>query len=141
MNISYNKITRTVRVQAGEKAYSFRLSLNGLQELEAVAFGGKSYFDYQKEYATMPVSTIVEAFRIMLRSAGDSDTAKNPMQVAEIICADAGLQGLEEVFYVTLAVSGILGAKTSATMLQQFGLENKDPEPAEQEGSEETEKN
>ena len=101
-----------------------------LSELTGMKSSGRSFS-----------GTIVEAFRIMLRSAGDSDTAKNPMQVAEIICADAGLQGLEEVFYVTLAVSGILGAKTSATMLQQFGLENKDPAPAEQEGSEETEKN
>lgn len=129
MDITYNKITRTVRAQVEDKAYSFRLSLNGLQELEAVGFGGKSYFDYQKAHESLPVETMIEAFRIMLRSAGDSEAAKNPMQVADTLCADAGLPGLESVFYATLAASGIMGPKTSAQMLQQLGLEDKDPEP------------
>ncbi len=135
MNISYNKIDRTVRVLVNHRPYAFRLSLNGLQELESVAFGGFSYFDYQKKHEIMPMEVLLEAFRIMLRSAGEHEAAKNPLKIAEAICQEDGLQGLEEIFYVTLAVSGIFGVKSSADMLRQFGLENKDPEP-EKEDSE-----
>lgn len=126
MDISYNKVTRIVWVKSGDKLYHFRLTINGLQELEAVAFGGQSYFDFQKGHQTMPLGVLLEAFRIMLFAAGDKNEAKNAGQVVETLSMDAGIQQVEAIFYVTLAVSGIFGAKQSNEMLKALKVKSKD---------------
>ena len=126
MDISYNKVTRIVWVKSGDKLYHFRLTINGLQELEAVAFGGQSYFDFQKKHQTMPLGALLEAFRIMLFAAGDKNEAKNAGQVVETLSMNAGIQQVEAIFYVTLAVSGIFGAKQSNEMLKALKVKSKD---------------
>ena len=126
MDITYNKVTRIVWVKSGEKLYHFRLTINGLQELEAVAFDGKSFFDFQQAHNTMPLGTLVEAFRIMLFAAGDKTESKNAVQVIENLAMIDGVQQAESIFYVTLAVSGIFGVKKSNEMLKSLKVKSKD---------------
>ncbi|WP_299000693.1 hypothetical protein [uncultured Dialister sp.] len=126
LDISYNKVTRVVWVKIGNKVYHFRLSINGLQELEATAFGGQSYFDFQKAHNTMPLSVLREAYRIMLSAAGDKEEAKDAANVIEKLSMEEGIQQLEAVFYVTLAVSGIFGVKQSNQMLKTMRVKSRD---------------
>lgn len=138
MEISYNKVTRVVWAKVGDKIYHFRLNINGLQELEAVAFGGQAYFDFQKEHKTMPLGALMEAYRIMLHAGGDKAAAKVPGKLIEEISLEEGLDAAESVFYVTLAVSGIFGVKQSNEMLKALKIASKD---IREEEAEKTEKN
>ena len=140
MDISYNKVTRVVWVKVGDKVYNFWLNINGLQELEAVAFGGYAYFDFQKEHKTMPLGALIEAYRIMLLAGGDKAAAKIPGKVIEAISMEEGLYQAEAIFYVTLAVSGIFGVKQSNEMLKALKVKSKDIKEAEA-AVEEPEKN
>ena len=135
MDITYNKVTRIVWVKAGKKTYHFRLTINGLQELEAVAFGGKSYFDFQSAHNTMPLAALMEAYRIMLFAAGDKEEF-------EAISLEEGIQQAEAVFFITLAVSDIFGVKQSNEMLKTMKVKSKDlVEEKEEAKQEKTEKN
>lgn len=140
MDISYNKVTRVVWAKVGDKLYHFRLNINGLQELEAVAFGGQSYFDFQRTHDTMPLGALMEAYRIMLHAGGDKTDAKVPGKVIEAISMEEGLERAQAIFYVTLAVSGILGVKQSNDMLKALKVASKDIKEAEAE-EEQREKN
>ena len=142
MDITYNKVTRIVWVKAGKKTYHFRLTINGLQELEAVAFGGKSYFDFQKVHNTMPLAALMEAYRIMLFAAGDKEESKAAGKLNEAISLEEGIQQAEAVFFITLAVSGIFGVKQSNEMLKTMKMKSKDlVEEKEEAKQEKTEKN
>lgn len=138
MEISYNKITRVVWAKAGGKTYHFRLSINGLQELEAVAFGGQAYFDFQKTHQAMPLGALMEAYRIMLQAGGDKAVAKLPGKVIEAISMEEGLEQAQAIFYITLAVSGIFGVAQSNEMLKAMKVASKD---IKEEDAEHTEKN
>lgn len=131
MEISYNKVTRVVWVKTSDKTYHFRLTINGLQELEAVAFGGMAYFDFQKGHQTMPLGALMEAYRIMLQAGGDKNAAKVPGKVIEAISMEEGLDQAQAIFYVTLAVSGIFGVKQSNEMLKGLKVASKDIKEAE----------
>lgn len=142
MDITYNKVTRIVWVKAGKQTYHFRLTINGLQELEAVAFGGKSYFDFQKVHNTMPLAALMEAYRIMLFAAGDKKESKAAGKIIEAISLEEGIQQAEAVFFITLAVSGIFGVKQSNEMLKTMEVKSKDlVEEKEEAKQEKTEKN
>lgn len=138
MEISYNKVTRVVWVKTSDKTYHFRITINGLQELEAVAFGGKSYFDFQKGHQNMPLGALMEAYRIMLQAGGDKNAAKVPGKVIEAISMEEGIDQAQAIFYVTLAVSGIFGVKQSNEMLKALKIASKD---IREEEAEKTEKN
>lgn len=131
MEVTYNKVTRIVWIKGKEKTYNLRLTINGLQELEAKAFDGLSYFDFQQAHKSLPMGTILTAFGIMLRDGKDKE-AKNPAKVVEDIALQEGPQGLEMAFYTTLAVSGILGPKASSKILKEMGVKSEDPEPEEE---------
>ena len=74
----------------------------------------------------MPLSVLREAYRIMLSAAGDKEEAKDAANVIEKLSMEEGIQQLEAVFYVTLAVSGIFGVKQSNQMLKTMRVKSRD---------------
>ena len=122
MDISYNKVTRIVWVKSGDKLYHFRLTINGLQELEAVPSAGSPISISRRNARPCPWGHCWKPSGLCsLRPA--TRTKQECRQVVETLSMDAGIQQVEAIFYVTLAVSGIFGAKQSNEMLKAEGQE------------------
>lgn len=79
-----------------------------------------------------PLHVLNDAFFIALRDGGNGRRydKKQAMNLAQEFLDERedGIFALAEIFFVTLAVSGLLGDDFRKGVLEKFEIDNKDPE-------------
>lgn len=126
----YDRITRRVHLEIGGEEYLLAFTLNGLAELETLA--GDSVMNLAGKGEIPPLHVLNSAFFIALRDGGNDHRYKKAeaMELAQKFLDERedGIVALAEVFFVTLAVSGLMGKDFHDKILKEFSIDNKDPE-------------
>lgn len=125
----YDRVTRTVHLEIGGEEYTLRFSLNVLEQLESRS--EKNFLETVSSGTIPPLSMLVDGFWLGLMGAGKRIKRDEAEKLAETYMSesDEGFASLATLFSVLLAVSGLLGAKSSYEVLKQLNLEDKDGKP------------
>lgn len=132
----YNKVKHDITTTINGQDYSFRYTVNGFIELEAVS--GKGIMDIFSDTQNGKIPSLaflVDAVRIGLSGEGVM-MPKN--EVAALVMTLARAKGFSEVvnlFFGTIAASGLLGLDASEEMLQNLGMVSAESHTKEKNGT------
>lgn len=132
--MTYDRILRRVRVEIGGKEYYLRFSISVLEKIDGMLDKGLVATAITR--TVLPLRVIKGAMILGLR---DADRKLSPQRAEELVgqyLTEAGLVDAVGVFYVAIAVSGILGTKLTNALLDELDVANQDDEENEPEDDE-----
>lgn len=124
----YDRITRRVHIEIDGNEYLLVFTLGGLEELESRA--GRSLIDLSTGGQLPSLKILMDAFFIAIRDGGNGHryTRQEAERLAQTLIDEheQGIVGLANVFFATIAASGLIGAAFREQIFQKLGIENKD---------------
>ena len=135
----YDRIKRSLSVEIMGAAYTLRLSLGMIGEVESAIPGNDSLSKMLKEKRPPRYELLKKAFCIGLYKDGERVRGNAAVQVFEQFVTEYGVPEAENIFYGLLAVTNYFGPVASRLILVELGWEK--PDELEDKKAEEEEKN
>jgi hypothetical protein len=125
----YDRISRRVHLEIGEKEHLLAFTLSGLEQLEARA--GESLVAVVTGNKIPKISLLVDGFQIALQGGGERMEREEAKALAEqaIDEMENGIADFTLLFMALIGLSGFLGNEFSHKMCDKAGLVDKDGDP------------
>ena len=125
----YDRISRRVHLEIGEKEHLLAFTLSGLEQLEARA--GESLVSVVTGNKIPKISLLVDGFQIALQGGGERMEREEAKALAEqaIDEMENGIADFTLLFMALIGLSGFLGNEFSHKMCDKAGLVDKDGDP------------
>ena len=124
----YDRILRRVWVKIDGREYALVFSLSVFEKLDAENDGN---LIVQLSQGNTHYTLLSHAFKLALQQADKKITAPEAEALLKKFVYAEGLPSLSAVFWVVVAVSGLMGAKVSRVFLERMAVETQDVEGLE----------
>lgn len=119
----YDRILRRVWVKIDGREYALVFSLSVFEKLDAENDGN---LIVQLSQGDAPYKLLSPAFKLALQQADKKITDPEAEALLEKFVLSEGLPSLSAVFWITVAVSGLMGAKVSRVLLERMAVAAQD---------------
>lgn len=119
----YDRILRRVWVKIDGREYALVFSLSVFEKLDAENDGN---LIVQLSQGDTPYKLLSHAFKLALQQADKKITDLEAEALLEKFVYAEGLPSLSAVFWITVAVSGLMGAKVSRVLLERMAVAAQD---------------
>lgn len=119
----YDRILRRVWVKIDGREYALVFSLSVFEKLDAENDGN---LIVQLSQGDTHYKLLSHAFKLALQQADKKITDPEAEALLEKFVLSEGLPSLSAVFWITVAVSGLMGAKTSRVLLERMAVTAQD---------------
>lgn len=119
----YDRILRRVWVKIDGREYALVFSLSVFEKLDAENDGN---LIVQLSQGDAPYKLLSHAFKLALQQADKKITDPEAEALLEKFVLSEGLPSLSAVFWITVAVSGLMGAKVSRVLLERMAVAAQD---------------
>lgn len=119
----YDRILRRVWVKIDGREYALVFSLSVFEKLDAENDGN---LIVQLSQGDAPYKLLSHAFKLALQQADKKITNTEAEALLEKFVLSEGLPSLSAVFWITVAVSGLMGAKVSRVLLERMAVAAQD---------------
>ncbi len=124
----YDRLKRSLSVEVNGEAFTLRLTLGMLGEVESAIPGNDSLSKMLKEKRPPRFDLLKKMFCVGLSKDGERIRGTAAEQVFEKYIQENGVPEAENVFYGLLAITNYFGPVASRMILVQLGLEDVDEE-------------
>lgn len=119
----YDRILRRVWVKIDGREHALVFSLSVFEKLDAENDGN---LIVQLSQGDAPYKLLSHAFKLALQQADKKITDPEAEALLEKFVLSEGLPSLSAVFWITVAVSGLMGAKVSRVLLERMAVAAQD---------------
>lgn len=119
----YDRILRRVWVKIDGREHALVFSLSVFEKLDAENDGN---LIVQLSQGDTPYKLLSHAFKLALQQADKKITDPEAEALLEKFVLSEGLPSLSAVFWITVAVSGLMGAKVSRVLLERMAVAAQD---------------
>lgn len=119
----YDRILRRVWVKIDGREHALVFSLSVFEKLDAENDGN---LIVQLSQGDTPYKLLIHAFKLALQQADKKITDPEAEALLEKFVLSEGLPSLSAVFWITVAVSGLMGAKVSRVLLERMAVAAQD---------------
>lgn len=119
----YDRILRRVWVKIDGREYALVFSLSVFEKLDAENDGN---LIVQLSQGDTPYKLLSHAFKLALQQADKKITDPEAEALLEKFVLSEGLPSLSAVFWIAVAVSGLMGAKVSRVLLERMAVAAQD---------------
>lgn len=119
----YDRILRRVWVKIDGREYALVFSLSVFEKLDAENDGN---LIVQLSQGDTPYKLLSHAFKLALQQADKKITDPEAEALLEKFVYAEGLPSLSAVFWITVAVSGLMGAKVSRVLFERMAVAAQD---------------
>ncbi len=125
----YDRISRRVHLEIGEKEHLLAFTLSGLEQLEARA--GESIVSVVTGNKMPKLNLLLDGFQIALQGGGERMEREEARTLAQqaIMEMENGIADFTLLFMALIGLSGLLGSEYAHKMCEKAGLVDKDGDP------------
>ena len=125
----YDRISRRVHLEIGEKEHLLAFTLSGLEQLEARA--GESLVSLVMSNKIPKISLLLDGFQIALQGGGERMEREEARALAQQAIGEMenGMADFTLLFMALIGLSGFLGNAFAHRMCDKAGLVDKDGDP------------
>lgn len=123
--MQYDRLTRALKIKIKGEEYSLRLDIGALAEIEDVMPNGKLVEMFINRQLPS-IKVLEKAICVGMSKDGKKVDGKTAKELFQDYVFEVGIPEVTNVYYILLAVSGMLGDANAQEILSKAGLVNKD---------------
>lgn len=124
--MKYDRLTRALKVEIKGEEYALRLDVGALAEIEDVMPSGTKLVEMFINRQLPTIKVLEKAICVGMSKDGKKVDEKTAKALFQDYVFEVGIPEVTNVYYILLAVSGMLGDANAQEILSKAGLVNKD---------------